>query len=32
LLGAMEDHPYANESVPIWQLAAFSVLFTASYN
>ncbi len=32
LLGAMQDHPYANESVPTWQLTSFSVLFTASYN
>jgi hypothetical protein len=32
LLGAMKDHPFTNESVPTWYLAAFSVLFSASYN
>ena len=32
LLGAMEDHPYSNESVPTWMLTAFSVLFSATYN
>ena len=32
LLGAMKDRPLANESVPTWHLAAFSVLFSASYN
>jgi hypothetical protein len=32
LLGAMQDHPYSNESVPTWRLTAFSVLLSASYN
>ena len=32
LLGAMKDRPLANESVPTLYLAAFSVLFSASYN
>jgi hypothetical protein len=32
LLGAMEDHPYSNESVPLWRLTAFSLLLSATYN
>jgi hypothetical protein len=32
LLGAMQDHPLATESVPTWYLTSFSVLFSATYN
>jgi hypothetical protein len=32
LLGAMEDHPYVNEGVPLWWLTAFSLLLSATYN
>ena len=32
LLGAMKDHAVAGESVGTWHLAAFSVLFSATYN
>jgi hypothetical protein len=32
LLGAMKDRPYTSENVATWQLAAFSLLFSASYN
>ncbi len=32
LLGSMKDRPVANEAVPTWKLAAFAVLFSATYN
>jgi hypothetical protein len=32
LLGAMKDRPLVNENVTTWRLAAFSLLFSATYN
>jgi hypothetical protein len=32
IVGAMKDRAYANESVPTWTLATFSVLFSSTYN